>query len=154
MSKPLDEVDKLILNQLLTEAKIPNYKDLGKKMGLAPQTIHNRLQKLQKTGYILGFIPLLDLKKLGYALTALVQVSAAKGDVDTLARKYSNHKNVVGIYDILGQYDMLLITKFRSLEDLDFFIKEFQGKNPQVRSTHTISVLNVQKDTVTPCPLE
>ena len=154
MSKELDDIDKKILNHLLSEAKIPNYREIGKALGLAPQTAHNRLKRLTSSGVIKGFIPLLDLKKLGYIITAITQVSAEKGQIATLAAKYMHHKNVVAMYDVLGPYDMMLITKFHSLEGLDQFIKEFQSKNPEVRTTNTISVLNAQKEKVVPEAVE
>ena len=154
MSKELDEIDKKILNQLLADAKVPNYRELGKTLGLAPQTTHNRLKRLTSSGIIQGFVPRLDLKKLHYAVTAIIQVSAEKGQIDPLAAKYLHHKNVLAMYDVLGPYDMMLITKFHTLEELDRFIKEFQAKNPEVRNTNTISVLNVQKEGMVPEAVE
>jgi len=154
MAKKLDEIDKKILNQLLVDAKIPNYNKLGKALDLIPQTVHNRLKRLTRGGIIQGFVPVLDLKKLGYTITAIIQVSAEKGQTATLIEKYIHHKNVLAIYDVLGPHDIMLIVKFRSTEELEKFIKEFQIKNSEVRNTNTISVLSVQKEWMTPNPIE
>ena len=55
------------------------------------------------------------------------------------------NKNVVGIYDVTGEYDAFLIAKFRNTSELNLFIKELL-KDPIIERTYTQTVLDVIKE--------
>ena len=61
------------------------------------------------------------------------------------AKKTFFNKNVVGIYDVTGEYDAFLIAKFRNTNELNAFIKELL-KDPIIERTYTQTVLDVIKE--------
>ena len=55
------------------------------------------------------------------------------------------NKNVVGIYDVTGEYDAFLIAKFKDTNELNTFIKDLV-KDPNIERTYTQTVLDVIKE--------
>ncbi|MBC7097328.1 MAG: Lrp/AsnC ligand binding domain-containing protein, partial [Methanobacteriales archaeon] len=58
------------------------------------------------------------------------------------------HKNVLAIYDVTGEFDAILIGKFRDTSELDKFIKGLLREN-DVQRTYTQTVLNIVKEDMT-----
>ena len=59
----------------------------------------------------------------------------------------SNNKNVVGLYDVTGQYDAIVIAKFKDTDELDKFLKELL-KSGCIEKTITQTVLNIVKEDI------
>ena len=70
----LDRYDRQILEILQTEGRIPN-QDLADRIGLSPSPCLRRVRALEESGLIVGYRALLDARKLGLTLMALVHIS-------------------------------------------------------------------------------
>lgn len=70
----LDRTDRRILQALQLDAGISN-QDLAEQVGLSPSPCSRRVKHLEEAGFIVGRVTLLDAKKLGLNLMALIQVS-------------------------------------------------------------------------------
>ncbi|MFZ8783508.1 MAG: Lrp/AsnC ligand binding domain-containing protein [Desulfurococcaceae archaeon] len=81
-----------------------------------------------------------DLKRELY--TAIVEGVYISKVEDLLSRE----PNVRAVYDITGEYDIALISVFRSVSELDNFIKRIL-KNPYIKRSATSLILRVVKDT-------
>ena len=68
-----------------------------------------------------------------------------RGKLKNWEEKTFFNKNVVGIYDVTGEYDAFLIAKFRNTTELNVFIKELL-KDPMIERTYTQTVLDVIKE--------
>ena len=97
-----------------------------------------------KNGVIEKFSPIINHRKLGFVLTSIIGVRVKGGKLENFETKISFNKNVVGIYDVTGEYDAILIAKFKNTDELDVFIKEML-KEPGIERTYTQTVLNVVK---------
>jgi len=140
----LDETDKKILEIINDDARTP-YRQISRDLDISVGTVHNRVDKMIKTGAIKKFAPIMDHGKLGYNLTSIIGVRVKGGKIQNWENKTSFHKNVLGIYDVTGEYDAFLIAKFKDTEELDKFIKDLL-KEPSVERTYTQTVLNVVKE--------
>jgi len=60
--------------------------------------------------------------------------------------KIAKKPSVSALYDVTGDYDALVVAKFREREDLDRFVKSVMAI-PHVDRTYTMLVLNVIKET-------
>ncbi len=137
----IDEIDKEIIN-LLNEDGRMSYRKISRDLGISVGTVHNRVDKLMKTGVIRKFVPLIDHSCLGYKLTAIIGVRVKGGFLKNWENQTAYHKNVLGVYDVTGEFDAILIAKFKDTSELDLFIKELL-KEPNVQRTYTQTVLNV-----------
>lgn len=70
----LDRYDRQLIAELQKNARIPN-QELAERIHLSPSSCLRRLRALEQSGLIAGYVALLDAKKLGLSLTALVHIS-------------------------------------------------------------------------------
>ncbi len=70
----LDRYDRRILELLQEDGRISN-QDLAERIGLSASPCLRRVRALEESGLIIGYRALLDARRLGLTLMALVQIS-------------------------------------------------------------------------------
>ena len=70
----LDRYDRQILEVLQQDGRISN-QDLADRISLSPSSCLRRLRVLEESGLIRGYRALLDARKLGLSLMALIHIS-------------------------------------------------------------------------------
>jgi DNA-binding Lrp family transcriptional regulator len=140
----IDDIDRKIIN-LFNEDGRMSYRKIAKRLDISIGTVHNRMEKLSKKGVIKKFIPVIDHSKLGYDLTTIIGVKVKGGVLGKLGDRTAYHKNVIGMYDVTGEFDAILIARFKDTSELDQFIKGLL-KEPDVQRTYTQTVLNIVKE--------
>lgn len=140
----LDETDIKILKIINDDVRI-SYRQISRDLGISVGTVHNRIDKMLKSGVIEKFAPVLNHRKLGYQFTSIIGVKVKGGDLESWENRTASNKNIVGIYDVTGEYDAFLIAKFKDTDELDIFIKQLL-KEPSIERTYTQTVLNVVKE--------
>jgi len=141
--KLLDELDVAILRRLNTDAR-KSFRDIARELRVSISTISNRVKRLEQEGIIVGYIPVLDEKKLGYDVLAVIGIRISKGKLLEVQRKIGREDKVVDVYDVTGEYDSVIIARFKNTKELDLFIKHLVAME-NVERTYTQVVLNVVK---------
>ncbi|MFN3384049.1 MAG: Lrp/AsnC family transcriptional regulator [Archaeoglobaceae archaeon] len=141
----IDEVDMMILKELQEDAR-KSLKEIAEKVGVAEGTVYNRINKLKNSGVIKKFIPVIDYSMLGYELTAIIGITAEGGQIVEIEGEIAKEKNVTAVYDVTGDFDILVVAKFESRKSLDGFVKKLLSMK-SVKKTYTMLVLNVVKET-------
>ncbi len=108
----IDRYDQQILEILQVEGRINN-QDLADRIGLSPSPCLRRVRALEEAGLITGYRALVDAKKLGLSLMALVHISM---DRHTPERFANFEASVAVLPEVL---ECLLITG----QDADYQIK-------------------------------
>jgi len=139
----IDKIDEKILKNLMVDARI-SARQLALKLGMSTVTILSRIKKLEKEKIIKGYTALIDHEKLGYDLTAIIEVVANKNIVD-IEEKLSKIDNVCAVYDITGNTDTVIIAKFKERSKLSEFVKSLSAMT-NVDNTITHVVLNTTKE--------
>ena len=140
----LDKTDSKILKNLLVDAR-QSSRQLALKLGMSTVTILSRIKKLEKQKIIKGFTTLVDHEKLGYDLTAIIEIIAKKDRMVEVENFLSNIENVCAVYDVTGSTDTVLIAKFKGRSELSKFVKNISSK-PNIDNTITHVVLNTVKE--------
>lgn len=140
----LDKNDERILKNLLVDARL-SARQLGFKLGMSTVTILSRIKKLEKEKIIKGYTALIDHEKLGYTLTAIIEIIAKKDKIIDIEKELSKIENVCGVYDITGNTDTLVIAKFKSRNELSEFVKGI-ATIQNIENTITHVVLNTAKE--------
>ena len=140
----LDETDIKIL-KIINDDVRTSYRQISRELEVSVGTIHNRIDKMVKIGVIKKFSPIIDYEKLGFVLTTIIGVRVKGGKLKNLEEKMFYNKNIVGIYDVTGEFDVFLIAKFRNANELNSFIKEI-SKDQNIKRTYTQIVLDVIKE--------
>ncbi len=139
-----DRTDELILKNLMIDARL-SARQLGIKLGISTVTILSRIKKLEQEKIIKGYTALIDHEKLGYNLTAIIEIIAKKNKIMDIEAELSKIENVCGVYDITGNTDTLIIAKFKSRSELSEFVKGLSSIS-NVENTVTHVVLNTAKE--------
>lgn len=142
----LNGADLAIL-RLLQEDSRRSYRELANQLGLSVGTVHNRIKKLTQTGIIKSFSAILDPEKLGFELTAIILMQVEGGYIVDVEKALAKHTSVIAVYDITGDFDIVIIAKFKSRSELNAFIKEVL-RMPHVKRSVTSIALNVVKEDV------
>jgi len=140
----LDKNDEKILKNLLVDARL-SARQLGLKLGLSTVTILSRIKKLEKEKINKGYTALIDHEKLGYTLTAIIEIIAKKDKIIDVENALSKIENVCAVYDITGNTDTLVIAKFKSRNELSEFVKGIASIQ-NIENTITHVVLNTAKE--------
>ena len=140
----LDEVDEKILKNLLVDARL-SARQLALKLGMSTVTILSRIKKLENEKIINGYTAVVDYEKLGYELTAIIEIVAKKNKIVGIEDKLAKIQNVCGVYDITGSTDTIVIAKFKERDELSQFVKGI-STIPNVENTVTHIVLNTAKE--------
>ncbi|MFA5860189.1 MAG: Lrp/AsnC family transcriptional regulator [Candidatus Thermoplasmatota archaeon] len=140
----LDDVDLALLRALNQDAR-KSYRDLAKELGLALSTVSSRVKRLETEEYITGYVPVLDPQKLGLDLVVIVGVKITHGKLLDAQKRIAKLARVFGVYDVTGEWDSMVLARFRDREELNDFVKEILAL-PYVERTGTQLVLNTVKE--------
>ncbi|UCH37582.1 MAG: Lrp/AsnC family transcriptional regulator [Candidatus Bathyarchaeota archaeon] len=140
----LDELDLKILSMLSTDARI-SYREIASNLGVAPGTIYNRINKMTEQRVIKGYIPLIDYEKLGYGSTALIFIQVEGQHLEQVEQEIATIAEVRAVYDITGEFDVVVIARFQNIPAMNAFIKKTL-RNPYIKRTVTNVVLNIVKE--------
>ena len=140
----MDKIDEKILKNLLVDARL-SARQLSLKLGLSTVTVLSRIKKLEKEKIIKGYTSVLNHEKLGYDLTAVIEIIAKKDKLVQVEDELSGIENVCAVYDVTGNTDTLIIAKFKGRKDLSKFVKNLSATS-NVESTITHVVLNTVKE--------
>ena len=76
---------------------------------------------------------------------ALIEVTISKGKMLQVEREVAQHPNIFGLYDITGEYDAVILARFKTRKDLNNFVKNLNSSEYIIK-TNTHLVLNLIKD--------
>ncbi|MGV3654525.1 MAG: Lrp/AsnC family transcriptional regulator [Noviherbaspirillum sp.] len=99
----LDKFDRRILEILQQEGRISN-NDLADRIGLSPSSCLRRMRALDESGLVVGYHALLDARRLGLSLMALVHISMDRHTPD----RFDRFETTIG--DLPEVLECLLIT--------------------------------------------
>lgn len=146
----IDRYDRRILEILQTDGRLSN-QELAKRIGLSPAPCLRRVHALEEKGWITGYRALLDAKKLGLSLMALIGISM---DQHTPERFTNFETRIREIPEVI---ECLLITGQQSdyqlkviIQDMDAYQELLLNKVTRiagVTGVHTSFVLRRVIDT-------
>ena len=140
----LDDRDIKILNHLLTDAR-QSARQLAHRLGVSTVTMISRMKKLEENKIIKGYSVRLDHELLGYDITALIEIKTRKGTMLEIENEIAKQDNVIAVYDITGDADIVVIAKFKNINSLSSFVKKLL-EITNVENTVTHIVLNTIKE--------
>ncbi len=130
----LDEYDKRLLHELDQNAR-SSLIELSKKVGLSPDAIRNRIQKMVENKVILAFTPIYNPPALGYPTINYVFISLynpnEKQEKELIAFLQS-HKNITYIASLIGKWDFILDIMAQNPGEFDKILKEIRQKFPDL----------------------
>jgi Lrp/AsnC family leucine-responsive transcriptional regulator len=121
----MDNIDKQILVMLQENARYP-LKQLAEKVFLSSPAVAARIARLEKDGIIKGYHTEINWIKLGYHITAFINLEVEPVQKPEFYPFIKACPNVMECNCVTGNYSMLIKVCFQSTMDLDAFIGEVQ----------------------------
>ncbi len=140
----IDETSKKVLAEYLQDSR-QSFREVARKIGISSGTVASRIKEMEESGIIKKYTTLLNYEKLGFELTAVTEITVSEGMMIEVGTEISKNDHTVGVYNVTGDSDILVIAKFRSRASLSDFTKTILKLEHVVR-TKTHVVLNTLKE--------
>jgi Lrp/AsnC family leucine-responsive transcriptional regulator len=136
----LDERDLAIISALQEDARA-TYADVGRRVGLSPSSVHDRVRKLEQAGVIRGYRAVVHPESLGLFVTALVAVTPLDPiQPDDLPERVREFGEVEDCLSVAGEANYILKVRTRTTLHLEDLIRRLREKGGvQTRTTVVLS---------------
>ena len=135
----MDARDRSILALLEGDARL-GYGEIGKAVGLAGSSVHDRVRKLEKAGVIKGYRAEIDYESAGLPITAIVSLALRPNSPAEIAAKVAEFPFVESCYSVAGDNSYALVVRAPSTRDLEELLDGLRAKLEVVtRSTIVLS---------------
>ena len=135
----MDAKDRKIIALLEKDARL-GYGDIGKVVGLAGSSVHDRVRKLEKAGVIKGYRAEVDLEAVGLPITAIVSLALRPSSPTDVPGKVAEFPQVESCYSVAGDNSYALMVRAPSTRDLEDLLDGLRAKLEVVtRSTVVLS---------------
>lgn len=145
----LDLTDRRILEVLQKQGRMTNA-DLAEQINLSPSACHRRVQRLEKSKVITGYVALLDPRKVDRRSTVFVEITLS-GQADEVLDAFE--KGVARVPDVLechlmaGSADYLLKVVARDTDDFARIHRQYLARLPGVAQMHSSFALRTVSNT-------
>jgi Lrp/AsnC family leucine-responsive transcriptional regulator len=139
----IDAIDLAILNQLQNNSNI-NIKELASKINLTPTPVYERIKRLERDGYILKYVALLDKQKLKRGMTVFCNVRLkehAKNVGANFVKDIVALPEIVECYNIAGDYDFMLKILVEDVASYQDFVMHKLSTIENIGNTNSIFVM-------------
>lgn len=146
----LDETSLRVLEEYLRDAR-QSFREIARRTGYSSGTVASRIREMEEAGVIKRYTVQLDYERLGYELTAITEIIVSDGMMMEVGGRISKIPQTIGVYNVTGDSDIMVVAKFRTRQQLSDFTKNLT-KMPYVVRTKTHVVLNTLKEELSLLP--
>ena len=142
-SNELDRLDRKILTVLQQDGRIATV-ELADRVGLSPTATTERVKRLTRDGFIIGYGAKLDPVKLGLSLLVFIELTLDRTTTDVFEKfdaAVRRAPEVLECHLVAGGFDYLLKTRVPDMAHYRSFLGEVLLTLPGVRATHTYAVM-------------
>ena len=144
-----DKIDLRILRVLQQDGRISNLK-LAEAVHLSPTAVLERVKRLSRDGYILGYEARLNPAKLGAGLLVFVEIlldRTVQDVMDNFRAAVQVRDEILECHLVAGGFDYLLKTRVADMVAYREFVGNVIWTLPGVRETRTYVVMEEVKHT-------
>src|SRR5437868_3714762 len=116
----MDDISWQILEALQEDARV-SYSELGRRIGMSPPAVAERVRRMEDAGVITGYCAGVNLEKVGYPILAYIRLNAGEDCQNTGQTIVRNIPEVLECYRVTGTDDYIMKAAAPSvvaLEDL------------------------------------
>ncbi|TGQ33299.1 MULTISPECIES: Lrp/AsnC family transcriptional regulator [unclassified Mesorhizobium] len=117
----LDETDTLIVEALQENGRLA-ISELGRRIGLSQPATSERVKRLEERGVISGYHAVIDAKKLGLGMMAIIRVRTTHENIQRCLRQFSEMPQVLEVHRMTGEDCFFLKVIVPSPEQLESIV--------------------------------
>jgi Lrp/AsnC family transcriptional regulator, leucine-responsive regulatory protein len=145
----LDKTDARILRALQADGRISNLA-LAETVHLSPTAVLERVKRLTRDGFILGYEAKLNPDKLGAGLLVFIEVVLDRTTHDAMnifKAAVQVRPEILECHLVAGGFDYLIKTRVADMQAYRGFVGSVIWSLPGVRETRTYAVMEEVKNT-------
>lgn len=124
--------------------------EIATMLDITPKEAENYIKELEKDGLIKGYKTLVDWEKLDNAnVSAIIELNVvpkAGLGFEEVAKKIMQYREVESVYLMSGVYDLNVVVKGKTLQDIAWFVAKELATIDSVTSTTTHFVMRRYKE--------
>ena len=140
---PIDSLDVDILCILRDNSRISNA-EIARMLNTSEATIRRRIKGMMDKGIIAGFSTFIDYSLIENPVKAYIHLKVRTEKMESVVEKIRNHDMLLALYRVTGEYDLLCVTLFPSMNGVHEFIDYFLGIDGIIE-TNTQMVMKAHK---------
>jgi DNA-binding Lrp family transcriptional regulator len=140
----IEELDRKILKVLNRDARM-SFRRIAKELRISPTTLYTKVKKLERSGVLKGYIPLINKESVGYDLMAIISLRVKQEKDIEVQKAVAKFPQVGAVYEVTGDWDLILVCYFKGRDDLTNFLKK-ELPLMYIERAMTHLVLNVIKE--------
>ena len=135
----LDRLDAALLGELTRNPRA-GIVDLSAKLGVARNTVQSRIRKLEESGAVTGYRPVVDLPKLGVPLQAFIGAELVQARMGHVIAQLGRFPEVLEVHATTGREDLLIRMAAQSQEDLLLVLERLHAIEGVAHTTTTLAL--------------
>ena len=148
----MDAIDVKLLELLQRNAEL-TIQDLSKEVNLSTTPCWKRINNLKSNGFINKTVSLVDRKRVGANVTAMVSVTVNTHDqekINIFAQTVLSIPEVIECYRMSGEVDYLLKVVVSDIDSYDRFYKNLIEKGKFLKVTSNFAIEEIKSTTEIP----
>jgi Lrp/AsnC family leucine-responsive transcriptional regulator len=143
-----DAKDRRILHELQSNGRLSNL-ELAERVHLSPTATAERVKRLTREGFILGYAARLSPEKLERGMIVFVEVKLERTSDDVFAAfaaAAKANRDIMECHMVAGGFDYLIKARVRDMAAYRAFLSDALLTLPGIRETHTYAVMEEIKN--------
>ncbi|WP_411963523.1 TrkA C-terminal domain-containing protein [Haloferax sp. YSMS24] len=139
MDYRLDEIDRLILHALMSDARGTSAPMIAEEVSVSPGTIRNRIRQLEENGIITGYHASVDFEQTGHRFTNLFICTAPVPERERLATLVREISGVVNVRELLsGRGNLHVLTVGSDMNDVTRIGRELSNLGLEIEDENLV----------------
>ncbi|MGK0272860.1 MAG: DNA-binding Lrp family transcriptional regulator [Cocleimonas sp.] len=142
--RAINPKDEKLLEALKDNARL-SISELARQLGVSRTTAQQRLQRLENTGVITGYMLRLGKEYLDNSIHAHVNLKVEPAHSSNIITALKANPRIETLYTVSGKIDLIAVVNAPSASSLDKTLDEI-GLLNGIKSTETAIILSTKKD--------
>ena len=138
----LDSIDRKLIVLLGQDASL-SAEELAKRLSLSAVTIRRRLKKLLENNLV-RIVGVVNASSIGYPILAIIALDVASENISDAIDLLSKKQNVRFISTTTGRYDIIVMVRFQSNDNISDFLLNDMAKIKGLRNSETFVCLQTR----------
>lgn len=117
----MDAIDHRLLDEVQADARL-SYAELGRRAGLSPPAVAERLHRLEADGTITGYHAIVDPARMGRPVQAILHMQVDRAQFQRSLVRIQQMNDVLECYRTTGSSSLLMVVAVASMEALEALI--------------------------------